>query len=81
MMKNKEKKKKTETKQNLPKILSKFIISYSGSSRDQRTNSWDITCNCGKYFSPLTTMLALQEVECPKCGYTEIINYNKIQQQ
>ena len=49
-----------------------------GLSSDYRTNEWSITCDCGKWFKPPTTMYSCQNVECPKCGLTEYINYNEI---
>jgi hypothetical protein len=49
-----------------------------GLSSDYRTNRWRMDCDCGKTFEPQTTMFASQEVECPKCGCREFINYNNI---
>jgi len=58
-----------------------FKLKTSNLSYDLRTNVWQVHCNkCGKWFSPPTTMLATQLVECPskKCGNSEIINYNEL---
>ena len=46
-------------------------------SIDCRTNIWEITPGCGHApFRPQTTMLATQEVECPKCGALAVAYYN-----
>jgi len=56
----------------------KFKYSLAGLSHDKRTNVWSFVClKCNKDFRPQTTMMATQSVECPKCGQTEIINYNE----
>ncbi len=52
-----------------------FTIRHGGNSRDLRTNVWKFTCKCGHYFTPRTTMFNIQEVECPKCGVIETVNY------
>jgi transcription elongation factor Elf1 len=49
---------------------------YLGESRDMRINRWRITCDFGKGFEPLTTMVSTQVVVCPKCGKEELVNYN-----
>lgn len=57
----------------------KFIVKYRGSSKDLRTNVWEVLCpKCGKITQPPTTMFATQRVKCNKCGYEETINYNEI---
>jgi len=56
-------------------------IRWCGNSRDGRTNLWEITCpRCDTKWQPPTTRLAEQWVSCPKkkCGYTAIVNYNKV---
>jgi hypothetical protein len=58
-----------------------FTLRPIGSSDDLRTNVWRVYCNkCGKWFSPPTTMMAVQLVECAnnKCDNSEIINYNEL---
>jgi DNA-directed RNA polymerase subunit RPC12/RpoP len=56
-----------------------FEIRYKGISRDLRTNEWEFKCKkCKKYFSPVSTVFATQQVECPKCGIMETINYNEL---
>lgn len=48
-----------------------------GWSRDQRTQRWMITCpGCQKEFEPITTRLAHQMVDCPKCGVEIGVDYN-----
>lgn len=49
---------------------------YLGSSKDERTNRWRITCDCGKTFEPPTTIFSTQIVECPKCGQRAVADYN-----
>jgi hypothetical protein len=58
-----------------------FKLRTNSFSDDLRTNVWQVLCNkCGKWFSPPTTMMAVQLVECPnkKCDNSEIINYNEL---
>ena len=58
-----------------------FTLRPISSSDDLRTNVWRVHCNkCGKWFSPPTTMMAVQLVECTskKCDNSEIINYNEL---
>lgn len=57
----------------------KFIFYLKGASNDLRTNSWSTTCkNCKKAYEPVTTMLATQQIVCPKCGEKENVNYNEL---
>jgi Zn finger protein HypA/HybF involved in hydrogenase expression len=61
------------------KEFKKFKVRLIGSSRDLRTNRWELTCKkCNKSHEPETTLLALQHIECPKCNEDETINYNLI---
>lgn len=54
-----------------------FKISYVGLSSDWRTNKWRVVCKkCGKSYEPNTTMYATQNLECPKCGIRELVDYN-----
>ena len=54
-----------------------FELRIAGASADRRTNRWKAKCvGCGKEHEPPTTLLAKQDVECPKCGAIEIVNYN-----
>ena len=47
-------------------------------SDDGRTNIWHITPPCGHApFSPPTTMLSCQRVECPRCGISAVAEYNE----
>lgn len=58
----------------------KFIVSYAGVSRDWRTNVWNVKCKkCQKTFTPFTTIMAVQEIICDKCGTSEYVNYNTLQ--
>ena len=62
-------------------IERKFKYRAIDSSRDERTNVWQVTCiKCNKVFSPPTTMLAKQVIVCPnvKCNETEEVNYNEL---
>lgn len=55
------------------------IARYIGTSRDQRTNRWSITCpSCGKVFEPETTMRSTQHLQCPaiKCRANMVAQYN-----
>lgn len=55
----------------------KFKAVFSNTSRDNRTNEWKITCNkCNKKYTPPTTMYRFQELMCPKCSETDVIDYN-----
>lgn len=55
----------------------KFKKFRIGNSYDGRTNRWRLTCpKCNYTFEPLTTMFALHEESCPKCQYSEVVNYN-----
>lgn len=57
----------------------KFIIWHDGLSIDRRTNKWQFKCKkCSMSFSPITTILSKQEVICPKCGQSELINYHEL---
>lgn len=48
-----------------------------GTSPDRRTNVWQIIPDCGHTpFKPPTTLLAHQQVECPRCGKSWGVNYN-----
>ena len=53
-------------------------INCIGVSSDWRTNVWRVNCDCGKWFEPPTTLYSCQNIECPKCGLTEFVNYNEI---
>lgn len=58
-----------------------FKLITTNLSIDLRTNVWQIQCKkCGKWFSPPTTIVAVQLVECTtrKCNNSETINYNKL---
>lgn len=56
-----------------------FSIKYGGISHDGRTNTWNVLCkSCSKWFSPPTTIMATQTIECPKCQQQETINYNNV---
>jgi len=56
-----------------------FKLRFVGLSHDLRTNKWEAKCKCGKSFNPPTTTLSTQTIECPKCGKTELVNYNEIE--
>lgn len=57
----------------------KFWYKNIGLSRDFRTNAWSAQCKrCKIKHHPKTTMLAHQEIECPDCGYFEVVNWNHI---
>jgi phage terminase large subunit GpA-like protein len=50
-----------------------------GLSSDYRTQRWRVVCpKCGHTFSPRTTMLSTQLIDCPKakCGTVLFANYN-----
>lgn len=54
-------------------------IRWVGSSRDQRTNRWSVTCPaCERVFEPETTMRSTQIVQCPapKCKAEMVARYN-----
>lgn len=56
-----------------------FNVLFAGESNDGRANKWQVKCSCSKkYFYPLTTRLSHQEVVCPKCGKSELIDWNKV---
>ena len=57
----------------------KFKLQCVGESRDHRTNLWRATCKkCGSKHNPPTTMFRWQQIECPKCGIKENVDYNNI---
>lgn len=53
-----------------------FAKRLLGSSHDGRTNRWELTCGCGKQWEPTTTMLARRDEQCPRCGASQIVDYN-----
>lgn len=58
--------------------MSEWQLKHIGRSFDNRTNVWRITPPCGHTpFSPPTTMLSWQRVECPKCGMQAAADYNE----
>ena len=59
-----------------------FKLKTTSLSNDLRTNVWQAQCKkCSKWFTPPTTMMAIQLVECStnKCNNNEIINYNELE--
>jgi hypothetical protein len=55
------------------------VLRHLGSSRDQRTNRWQVTCPaCERAFEPQTTRLSTQIVQCPasKCKTEMVARYN-----
>lgn len=57
----------------------KTIPRVIGLSSDNRTQRWLITCpKCGNEFTPQTTLLAQQEMDCSKakCGARLFADYN-----
>jgi peptide subunit release factor 1 (eRF1) len=72
---------KTETPktENVPAVVQPPPVRLLGLSSDHRTNRWEITCpKCGNAFSPQTTRLSTQWMECPKrkCGAEMEADYN-----
>jgi hypothetical protein len=55
-----------------------FLVSLSGLSRDLHTNRWSVTSKCcNENFTPKTTMMRYQTVQCPKCKKEECLDYNE----
>jgi DNA-directed RNA polymerase subunit RPC12/RpoP len=55
----------------------KFKYYFEGNGDFWHTNKWNFECKrCTKEFIPSTTIMAKQNVQCPKCGQEELINYN-----
>lgn len=53
-------------------------VRWAGHSSDWRANRWSITCSCKKTFSPISTRLRTQDIQCPKCGREFTLDYNAI---
>ena len=59
-------------------MAKRFELRIAGASADKRTNRWKAKClSCGKEHEPPTTLLANQDIECPKCAAIEVVNYNR----
>jgi peptide subunit release factor 1 (eRF1) len=70
---------KTPKTENVAAVASTGLVRLLGLSNDHRANRWEITCpKCGNTFSPQTTRLATQWMECPKrkCAAEMEANYN-----
>lgn len=60
--------------------LNETVARFIGASSDGRTNRWQVTCPaCGNQFSPQTTRMSTQELDCPKnkCGASMAAYYNE----